>query len=93
LTSEETQDTRTAAEVVRDALWESAHLLISEQAFDIIDILAAAGYTIAGPGQVVVDRERWEMVQADARAYLACVANKPASQPGDFEPLPTQEGE
>jgi hypothetical protein len=74
LTNEQTQDTRTATDVIREALNENWG------PDDVIDALAAAGYTIAGPGSVVVDREALGgMIKQVVDAY--------------FDPLPTQEGE
>ena len=54
----------TAAEVVDD--WCHRHgydLMDVYEAHSLLAALAEAGYTIAGPGQVVVDRERWERVR------------------------------
>jgi len=75
----------------------------------ILSALDEAGYTIAGPGQVVVDRGRWERVKNtaeittymkfrgdDSETYTACEAmplGLDCLKPGDLDPLPTQEGE
>ncbi len=110
MTSEQTQDTRTAAGVIAQELADtySEYVLYGmsddddwvSDANDVIASLAAAGYTIAGPGSVVVDRERAERMRY-ALAVLdtaLCVGgaegvSKWGIQPGDLDPLSTQEGE
>jgi hypothetical protein len=115
MTSEQAQDTRTAVEVMLKELRDlyGGYIPADDEAWlsdaeDISAVLAAAGYTMAGPGQVVVDRERWERVQD---ALVMTVERDPTTalrrskdqraremkwlgiQPGDLDPLPTQEGE
>jgi hypothetical protein len=97
----ETPDTPTAADVIAHWLWSTEGInevptsTVISDAEELIAALANAGYTIAGPGQVVVDRERWERVLGFAVTHddEYCKAWGDCLQPGDLDPLPTQEGE
>jgi hypothetical protein len=95
MTNNQTQDTTTAAEVIEDSFAGVTEYVIAA--------LAKAGYTIAGPGQAVVDQDRWERVvhHADlAFAHFPVLQDAGVFpdrdkrlEPGDLDPLPTQEGE
>jgi len=90
--------------VISDPEWMDSMIPDVDVVEAILDALAAAGYTIAGPGQVIVDRERWERVLYTAREGLACINHRDRLSElvpfqgvhlrrGDLDPLPTQEGE
>jgi hypothetical protein len=110
------EDTRTAADVTAKALferfgaeWYYDPFPAMDNAYrDAVSILAAladAGYTIAGPGRVVVDQERWERVQDIAVCEVEGLMESGVYQsregvyrivglePDDLDPLSTQEGE
>jgi hypothetical protein len=100
------QDTRTAAEVLYDQCRQHHGLMdigdgtvpeCHEIAKENIAALADAGFTIAKPGQVVLDRGRWERVRAAAEMWdgriIGSVYLYAMPEPGDLDPLPTQEGE
>jgi hypothetical protein len=102
MTNEQTPETRTAAEVLLDAMDERGiGSVLEDDASEMLDALADAGYTIAGPGQVTISRERWERVRRGAEhGYRSCMSKYdgwmckyPEIQPGDLDPLPTREGE
>jgi hypothetical protein len=99
MTSEQTQDTRMAPEVpskLKEQLFTAASQMIHDPEFldsmipdvevvnAVLAAIADAGYTIAGPGQVVVDRGRWEAYKAVIKAIAMLTL---------YDPLPTQEGE
>jgi hypothetical protein len=67
MTSEQIQDTRMAATVIADWLDEHGFGGVdTDELQSLSAALAEAGYTIAGPGQVVVDRERMERLMSSA---------------------------
>jgi hypothetical protein len=92
MTSDQTQDTRTAAEVLIDAMDEWGFGDMTEgEADQLLVSLADAGYTIAGPGQVVIDAGRAHRLWEDAYSWYSrweptCIGCY-AVQPGDLDPL------
>jgi uncharacterized protein YcaQ len=78
-----------AAQVVTD--WCHRHGYDQMDMYEARSLLAA----LANAGYVVVDRERWERVLGFAVTHddEYCKAWGDCLQPGDLDPLPTQEGE
>jgi uncharacterized protein YbjT (DUF2867 family) len=84
--------------VISDPEWMDSMIPDVDVVEAILAALANAGYTIAGPGQVVVDRGRVERLMRGYRwtasEYIGDVVDRIRAglQPGDLDPLPTQEG-
>jgi hypothetical protein len=88
------QDTRTAATVILDWLDDHGFRGADTDELQLLSAaLAQAGYTIAGPGQVCVDRDRWERVRDTAECHWTGKGRYHDMRRGDLNPLSTQEGE